>query len=164
MESLSQCDFRYYPQCTLTRSDIDHSIVRYPKALYQSPWCQGDVNKNWLNIMICNNTPMKTTNLIINLDHDDWILNNENENLGVVGFGTLTPLVVASRKLLYQRMRRKSVSLTRFNMMHIRKILGCGCSVYLVLPQRMTLLEIDKVGFLAIYISIFKRHVVKVKP
>ena len=34
------------------------------------------------------NAPMKTTNLIINLDHDDWILNNENENLGVVGFGT----------------------------------------------------------------------------
>jgi len=28
----------------------------------------------------------KTTNLIINLDHDDWILNNENESLGVVGF------------------------------------------------------------------------------
>ncbi|KAF8731242.1 hypothetical protein AX14_005015 [Amanita brunnescens Koide BX004] len=28
----------------------------------------------------------KTTNLIINMDHDEWILNNENDVLAVVGF------------------------------------------------------------------------------
>jgi hypothetical protein len=39
-----------------------------------------------------NNMLSKTTNLIINLDHDDWILNDESDILAVVGFGTLIPL------------------------------------------------------------------------
>lgn len=90
MESLSQCDVRYYPQRMLTRSSVNYSNVRYLKALYQSSWCQGVCEQGL--VQYCDdNTPLKTTNLIINMDHDEWILNNENDVLAVVGFGTLTP-------------------------------------------------------------------------
>ncbi|KAG6861750.1 hypothetical protein C0995_012755 [Termitomyces sp. Mi166 len=38
----------------------------------------------------------KTTNLIINLDHDDWILDNDNKTLADCGFGVSSALRVSS--------------------------------------------------------------------
>jgi len=41
----------------------------------------------------------KTTNLIINLDHDDWILNDESAILASLGFENETEVSFFNREL-----------------------------------------------------------------
>lgn len=44
----------------------------------------------------------KTTNLIINLDHDDWILNDDAQVLADIGFGEWFRVFVARRERGWQ--------------------------------------------------------------
>jgi hypothetical protein len=69
----------------------------------------------------------KTTNLIINLDHDDWILNNDEATLASLGIGTNTD--TSRLQLTTQKMRRRYHFSTKMTLKHlkwIRRRSGCN--------------------------------------
>ncbi|KAG6865875.1 hypothetical protein C0991_010956 [Blastosporella zonata] len=47
-------------------------------------------------------TPLQTTNLIINLDHDDWILDDDSKTLADCGFENETEVSFFNRELYEQ--------------------------------------------------------------
>ena len=60
-------------------------LFRYVQVIHQSAWCKGKASsfyrKSWAYYT-------QTTNLIINLDHEEWILGDESAILAEIGFGS----------------------------------------------------------------------------
>ena len=59
---------------------------RHAQTVYQSPWCKGEPLRKVVEFAL-QDLSYQTTNLIINLDKDDWILDDPNATLLSVGVG-----------------------------------------------------------------------------
>lgn len=69
------------------RSDpiVHDAGFRYLEIIHLCPWCQGTPQAPSLSPF--SHTVIQTANFIVNLDHDEWILEDDSKMLADLGFG-----------------------------------------------------------------------------
>lgn len=87
VEALPKCCPRYVPWIASQSGVLTSGNYRHPQTVYQGPRREGRCAGLALGHAASQAASIQTSNLIINLDHEDWILGGDDGILADVGFG-----------------------------------------------------------------------------